>query len=248
MDRFDLNWPKTDATFYTDGWRCRIVWRQKSGIGGTIDNNAQCIRRLALSLDSAPYLLGALKARGHDRLAAEIESAAQAETVTANAAHATAARNQSATGTRPTVKPVRAGKASNVPKGPAPAAKHEGGQPPLDKWVNALSGSAKFEAAANRRAKIWLELGTLDDEALYLKTPAAKGKQEWVLKRMWPNGDRKAEYVAAEAFKGIAGYLVSRGADPRFVEAVLGACGGSDHSDLTDAADQWRSVMTGTTH
>ena len=69
MDRFDLKWPSTDATFYTDGWRCRIVWRQKGGIGGTIDNNAQCLRRVADSLDGAPYLLSALKARGHDRLA-----------------------------------------------------------------------------------------------------------------------------------------------------------------------------------
>ena len=45
MDTFDLKWPKTDATFYTDGWRCRIVWRQSSGMGGTIDNNQQCKKR-----------------------------------------------------------------------------------------------------------------------------------------------------------------------------------------------------------
>ena len=36
MDRFDLKWPRTDATFYTDGWRCRIVWRQKGGLGGKL--------------------------------------------------------------------------------------------------------------------------------------------------------------------------------------------------------------------
>lgn len=250
MDRFDLNWPKTDATFYTDGWRCRIVWRQKSGIGGTIDNNAQCIRRLALSLDGAPYLLGALKARGHDRLAAQIESAAQAETaVTADAANATtAAGNEHVTDTKATAKRERGKQAQDAPKGPAAAAKHHGGQPSLDEWVNTLSGSGKFEAAANRRAKVWLELGTLGDEVLCLKTPAAKGKQEWVLKRTWPTGDRKAEYVAAEAFKGIAGYLASRDADTRFMEAVLGACGGCDHPELADAADQWRSAMTGAIH
>ena len=39
VDTFDLKWPKTQATFYTDGWRCRIVWREQGGPGGTIDNH-----------------------------------------------------------------------------------------------------------------------------------------------------------------------------------------------------------------
>ncbi len=84
MDRFELNWPGADASFYTDGWRCRIVWRQKDrrgggGMGGTIDNNRQCVKRAAESLEGAPYLLSALKARGHIRLADQIEiCAAQA--------------------------------------------------------------------------------------------------------------------------------------------------------------------------
>ena len=76
MDTFDLKWPKTDATFYTDGWRCRIVWRQSGGMGGTIDNNQQCKKRVADSLSGAPYLLAALQARGHSNLATEIEDLA----------------------------------------------------------------------------------------------------------------------------------------------------------------------------
>ena len=73
MDTFDLKWPQSDATFYTDGWRCRIVWRERrGGLGGTIDNNDQCKRRVADSLMGAPYLLNALRARGHGPLAEEI--------------------------------------------------------------------------------------------------------------------------------------------------------------------------------
>ena len=80
MDTFDLKWPQSDATFYTDGWRCRIVWRERrGGLGGTIDNNDQCKRRVADSLRGAPYLLGALRARGHGLLASEIEAMAGAD-------------------------------------------------------------------------------------------------------------------------------------------------------------------------
>lgn len=82
MDTFDLKWPQTEATFFTDGWRCRIVWREKrGGLGGTIDNNEQCKKRVARSLLTAPYLLNALRARGHGPLAEEIESMADVDLV-----------------------------------------------------------------------------------------------------------------------------------------------------------------------
>jgi hypothetical protein len=249
MDRFDLNWPKTDAAFYTDGWRCRIVWRQKSGIGGTIDNNAQCIRRLALSLDGAPYLLGALKARGHDRLAAEIESAAELEATaaprTTPAPNGSVAKEagESEKASKEAAEPPR-----RAPKEPAVAAKREGAAP-LDRWLEVLEGSGEFEAAANRRAKAWFELGSVGDETLFLKTPAAKGKQEWVLKRTWPSGDRKAEYLAAPAFKGVAAYLIGRGdASVPFVEGALAALKGCNHPEVADAAKRWRDVMEVPTH
>lgn len=250
MDRFDLNWPKTDAAFYTDGWRCRIVWRQKSGIGGTIDNNAQCIRRLALSLDAAPYLLGALKARGHDRLAAEIESAAQLEAATVPSSPpapiapvATAAREAKKTpGEAPEPAP-------SAPKGPASATRDAGGGAPLARWLETLDGSGEFEAAANRRSRVWIELGSLGDETLLLKTPAAKGKQEWVVKRTWPDGERKAEYLAAAAFKGVAAYLIGRGdASVPFMEGTLAALQVCNHPELSTAANRWRDVMEGETH
>jgi hypothetical protein len=247
MDRFDLNWPKTDATFYTDGWRCRIVWRQKSGIGGTIDNNAQCIRRLALSLDAAPYLLGALKARGHDRLAAEIESAAELEAVTAPSPSDPSAPDATAAGEANKAPGKAPQPALSAPKGPAPV--HPGGGASLDRWLDALDGSGEFEAAANRRSKVWIELGRLGDETLQLKTPAAKGKQEWVVKRTWPDGDRKAEYLAAAAFKGVAAYLIGRGdASAPFMEAALAALQACNHPELSTAANRWRDVMEGETH
>lgn len=77
MRTFDLRWPKTAATFYTDGRRCRIVWRgKKSGIGGTIENNDQCKRRVADSLGGAPELLEQLRAAGFMDLADEIQTLA----------------------------------------------------------------------------------------------------------------------------------------------------------------------------
>ena len=86
MDRFELHWPSMDAQLLTDGWRCRIVWRQKgprsrhgAGMGGSIDNNLLCVRRVAESLDGAPELLTALKARGHHRLAEQIEALVSTE-------------------------------------------------------------------------------------------------------------------------------------------------------------------------
>lgn len=227
MDRFELNWPGADASFFTDGWRCRIVWRQKSkrgaaGMGGTIDNNVQCVRRLADSLDGAPYLLSALKARGHERLAGQIESALE-----------------------------EVGPAPAVPKPSAPKRVERTPQSvsPEQSWLKGLTGSVESEGVSNRRAKVWLELGSLagQDELLCLKTPVAKGKQEWVLKRSWPDQPkRKAEYVAAVSFKGIAGYLVGAGATAQDIERVLAALAGVAHAELEAAATAWRA--TGPTH
>jgi hypothetical protein len=83
MDRFDLHWPKTDASFLTDGRRCRIVWRTGTGTGtgpgGSIDNNDLCKKRVADSLTLAPDLLGELTSRGYPDLAAEIRALAGGE-------------------------------------------------------------------------------------------------------------------------------------------------------------------------
>lgn len=214
MDRFDLNWPKTDAIFYTDGWRCRIVWRQKGGPGGTIDNNVQCVRRVARSLEGAPYLLSALKARGHDRLASQIESEAALEGI----------------GSQPDAVETK---------------------PPVDvmaSWLAGLTGSVDFEAAKNRRASTWIELGALGEETLFLKVPAVKGKQEWVLKRTREDAKKKAAYVAAPSFRGMASWLAAAGAKPSFVERLFAACAAVEHEELVHAAAAWRQAQQTATH
>jgi len=251
MDRFDLNWPKTDAIFFTDGWRCRIVWRQKGGIGGTIDNNTQCVQRVAQSLDGAPYLLNALKARGHDRLAAQIESMLDSapEATPGEAALTPAPRHADA-------KPVRRPAPEAVAKAPQKAPRKSAGTD-IGSWLGNLPGSAEFEPAATRRAKVWLELGAADGKAgaevLFLKTPAPKGKQEWVLKRTWPDGGksgdkRKAEYIVAASFRGIAAYLARAGADKAYIEHLFSVCSGVEHEELTAGARAWRSAQGAATH
>jgi hypothetical protein len=57
MHNFDLHWPKTTALLNTDGQRLRIIWRASGGIGGTIDNNELCKKRLAVWLCFAPSLM-----------------------------------------------------------------------------------------------------------------------------------------------------------------------------------------------
>lgn len=248
MDRFELNWPGADASFYTDGWRCRIVWRQKGqrgggGMGGTIDNNQQCVKRAAESLEGAPYLLSALKARGHGRLADQIETAAAdvaaAEPTARPPARTERAERRKDVENRPAPKRVQSGK----PKRSASEATAATGRV----WLKSLAGDASFEAAASKRAKAWIDLGRIADEALLLKAPAARGKAEWVLKRTWPgDAKRKPEYVVAAAFKGIAGYLIGAGAGAKEVEQVLVALAQVAHPELEAAAKAWRAA--GSTH
>lgn len=195
-------------------------------MGGTIDNNVQCVRRAAESLDRAPYLLSALKARGHERLAGQIE--ARRPTREAPASAVAAERAQPAR-----VEPARA-----EPAQPA-------GRAAEMVWLQSLPGSDAFAAASNRRAKVWLELGVAGspEEVLFLKTPAAKGKREWVLKRTWPDDSkRKAEYVAAGDFRGIACYLIAAGATHSDIERLLKLAEGADQDELVQAAGSWRAA------
>ena len=227
MDRFNLQWPSTDATFYTDGWRCRIVWRQKGGIGGTIDNNDRCVQRVADSLDGAPYLLSALKARGHGRLATQIETLASAEP-----------------------EPPAAEVASTKREEPRKVEKKPSEKDRLAQWLGKLTGPAEFESAASRRAKTWHEIGPLKDaeELVFLKPPAARGKQEWVLKRTWSGEKRKAEYVIAVSLSGICRFLVESGANTDVIERLLVCCQSVDHEELATAASAWRAVTDSQTH
>lgn len=120
---------------------------------------------------------------------------------------------------------------------------------PATAWLKALPGSDAWEAATNRRAKTWAQVGQLGAEALLLKAPAPKGKAEWVVKRTWPDDTkRKAEYVAAPEFKGIARWLVDAGADEAFLEHMLSAASVLKHEALEAAAGTWRQVQATTTH
>ena len=248
MDRFELNWPGANASFYTDGWRCRIVWRQKGrrgggGMGGTIDNNQQCVKRAAESLEGAPYLLSALKARGHARLAEQIETvAADVPEAPKLQRPARSERRQDAKN-RPA--PKRVSEKAEAKPAPLPAGKKV--TAPEQAWFESLEGDATHEAATNKRAKAWIDLGVVAEEALLLKAPAAKGKAEWVLKRTWPEtAKRKPEYVVAGSFKGIAGFLIDAGVKAKEVEQVLGALADAAHPELENAAKAWRAA--GQTH
>ena len=224
MDTFDLKWPKTDATFYTDGWRCRIVWRQRSGMGGTIDNNLQCKKRVADSLVGAPYLLSALKARGHGNLATEIEGLV-------------APTDMPAAEMKVVSRAVPRAAPRAVPRTPSTSET-------LAAWLALLEGSGHFETVNARRAKLWQPIGELGDESLSLKVPAQKGKQEWVLKRSDSQAKREAQYVVAADLKGIVSHLgeVEESRSTAFIDGMLHACESMKHPQLAAAATAWRKL------
>ena len=213
MDTFDLKWPKTQATFYTDGWRCRIVWRAQGGPGGSIDNNDLCKRRLADSLSGAPYLLPALRARGYGNLASEIESLVEQEVDTeapGRAGNSTHRFGRLVLLRRRRVRRFVDRRTLTECRRGSP---HCRAMPPSPKPPTGAPESG------SKRVLRWLR-------HLYLKSPAAKGKQEWVLKRTWPDGDakqanRKPEYVAAPYLRGVLSYLAGRGADASVFESLL---------------------------
>ena len=219
MDTFDLRWPQTTATFCTNGWRCRIVWRgKKGGLGGTIENNDQCKRRVADSLEGAPGLLDELREAGYMDLAREIQ----------------------------TLAPLPS--ADDAPM-PMPGEL-------IDNWVNALTDQSAWEACGNRRASSWLEVAEVNVssgeatwcEAILLKAPAAKGKQEWILKCVCaaaPKGHVRAtaRYHTADSFYGVCACLASleecRSLDfvDAFINSVVELVDG--HAEVGKAADAW---------
>lgn len=78
MDAFNLKWPGGDATLYTDGVRCRVVWRAQNGMGGAIENTDLARKRVAGGLHFAPSLLDELRGRGFTDLAGAVETLAGA--------------------------------------------------------------------------------------------------------------------------------------------------------------------------
>ena len=82
---------------------------------------------------------------------------------------------------------------------------------------------------------------------MLLKTPAGRGNAEWVLKRTWPeDAKRKAEFVVAGSFRGIARHLVEAGLEEKGLEEMLSALSGGEHPELVAAAEAWRG--NGKTH
>ncbi len=239
MDNFDLRWPKTDATFYTDGNRCRIVWRQKGGIGGSIDNNQLCKRRVADSLLCAPELLKDLKVRGYSGLAAEIEEMAPASPITPSPASNAPSRHAPSSKNKPAkTKPTKTQSAQPVPSSNP------------KRWLASLSGVSETQECGIRRGKNWVLIDSLPSqdspdslEQLYLKPPAARGAKDWVLTQV----KRKSEYLCAKDLKGIFHYLLQRvgqtaeGSDER-IEKWLSCCHSIDHAELSGAVGRWRSL------
>jgi hypothetical protein len=229
MDTFDLKWPRTDATFYTDGWRCRIVWREKrGGLGGTIDNNDQAKQRVAGSLVTAPYLLNALRARGHGLLAEEIESIA-GEQVPGDAAQAAAQ-----------------GAVAQLPKAAPRAA--AGSQ--ISSWLQLLDGEDRWERVPVRRSKVWHPCAQLAQAQLQLKVPAPKGKPEWVLRQTYADKKRKTRYIAAPDLKGICCWLHENGLfrDAATTEKWLIRIETLEHPAVAQAVASWRKATTAATH
>jgi hypothetical protein len=126
----------------------------------------------------------------------------------------------------------------------------------IHSWAGTLSGCADWEACSNRRAKSWLEVAQVDvtsgtetwREDVRLKAPAAKGKQEWVLKcvaESAPKGDARAtpRYYAAESFHGICACIASHEEyrSVEFVDAFIAGVGKlvKKNPEVGEAAGGW---------
>ena len=105
-------------------------------------------------------------------------------------------------------------------------------------------------AAATGRASHWQPCGAQGEAALFLKAPAARGKQQWVLKRDFADRKRKPEYVVAESLRGICRCLARDGVltDAAAVERWLSDCAPLEHEALSLAATRWRELSAAAQH
>ncbi len=101
----------------------------------------------------------------------------------------------------------------------------------IDDWARALSGSADWQACN-----------------VLLKTPALKGKQEWVLKCLWQatpdEGARAiARYYSARSFHGICAYIAAHEEyrSIEFVDAFVRGVGelAGKYPEVSEAVDGW---------
>lgn len=215
MHNFDLHWPKTTAFLNTDGQRCRIVWRAVGGIGGTIDNNALCKKRLAEGLSFAPSLLGELRNSGYSILAEEISRLA------------------------PPPEGIEERRAVGRPAPPSDAEQLQAwlgtlaGNPSFERCGTRRSKTWRQVAAEGTD-------GSFD--ALFLKSPGTRSKGDWVLKRV-PNAGGSPVYFSSVSFRGICAYLVATPpyASRRFLDAFVAECAPLmvDHADVRSAIEAW---------
>ncbi|MDH3640627.1 MAG: hypothetical protein OES38_00915, partial [Gammaproteobacteria bacterium] len=123
-------------------------------------------------------------------------------------------------------------------------------------WAESFDGESAWESCANRRAKSWLHAAGMDvaagaeswHEDVYLKAPAAKGKQEWVLKCLWegaPKGDPRAaaRYYSAESFAGICACIAAQKEyrSIEFVDAFMAGVAelAEAHAGVKEAVGGW---------
>jgi hypothetical protein len=101
-------------------------------------------------------------------------------------------------------------------------------------WLDKLSGSHESEVCGTKRGKPWYPVA----DELALKTPAKRGKSEWILKTT--SADAKPTFITATDFKGICCALRDRGTD--FFDAFLGQCAdfAEDHENVREAIGAWR--------
>ncbi len=190
MQSFDLKWPKTTATLFSNGWRCRIVWRTDQGMGGAIENNDQCKRRIADSLIGALLLLEELRSAGFTELADEVEALAEK---TATESPPSADKPLSVR-----KEPRKEAASTKAPKKtPSKKPKKPSEKQVLALWVRGLEGADVWADADAQRSMKWHKLVTASSDAVdahefHLKTPVKKGPKTWVLRRSWPNASTRS--------------------------------------------------------
>ena len=247
MQSFDLKWPKTTATLFSNGWRCRIVWRTDRGMGGAIDNNDQCKRRIADSLIGAPLLLEQLRSAGFTELADEVEALAEK----------TSTESPPSVDKPPTARKESHKKAASTKapkKTPPKKPKKPSEKQVLAQWVGGLEGTDVWANADTQRSMKWHKLVSASSDAVdvhefHLKTPAKKGPKTWVLRRSWPNakrGEAKPEFFVAEDFKGLCVCLLSFAGKTKtqvLSEAFVGCVKlAKDFDEVQVALDSWTAA------
>ncbi|MCZ6619661.1 MAG: hypothetical protein O7E57_16180 [Gammaproteobacteria bacterium] len=244
MQSFDLKWPKTTATLFSNGWRCRIVWRTDRGMGGAIDNNDQCKRRIADSLTGAPKLLEELRNAGFEELAKEVEALAENTAAESPPPEEKAPSPPKETASRKAARKTPTKTSTKKPKKPSE-------EQVVSKWVRGLEGTDAWADADTQRAMKWHKLlaapsDAVDAHEFHLKTPPRRGTKSWVLRRSWPNAKRgkaKPEFFTAENFRGVCVCLLSFAGDARsqvLTEAFAGCVKlAKDFDEVGAAVDSW---------